>query len=174
MIALRMTLVMPSATNTRALTREATRILYEPIPTKPFLGRRTGRKFGAGYNIVYALLIMAVFGGVGYLLVKFAHFEWVHLIIFFVFISTASFLGFRLSRSIREIEVGEEAQTSVTMLRDFFYMPFVAVGRRISETYAQFNIISRFLDMFVELPLKTILGFVRRWGSFLNAKKDSF
>ena len=174
MIALRMTLVMPSATNTRALTREATRILYEPIPTKPFLGRRTVRKFGAGYNIVYALLIMAVFGGVGYLLVKFAHFEWVHLIIFFVFISTASFLGFRLSRSIREIEVGEEAQTSVTMLRDFFYMPFVAVGRRISETYAQFNIISRFLDMFVELPLKTILGFVRRWGSFLNAKKDSF
>ena len=73
-----------------------------------------------------------------------------------------------------EHEVGEEAQTSVTMIRDFFYMPFVAVGRRISETYAQFNIISRFLDMFVELPLKTILGFVRRWGSFLSAKKDSF
>ncbi len=174
MIALRLTLLMPSAENTRALHREITRILFEPVPTKPFLGVRPKKKFSAGYNIAYALAIIAVFGGFGYLLVQYARFEWIHLGIFFFFISTASFLGFRLSRAIREIEVGEEAQTSVTMLRDFLYMPFVAVGRRISETYAQFNIISRFLDMFVELPLKTILGFVRQWGSFLSAKKDSF
>lgn len=174
MIALRLTLLMPSAENTRALHREITRILFEPVPTKPFLGVRTGKHFGAGYNFAYTLAIIAVFGGFGYLLVSYAQFEWIHLAIFFFFISTASFLGFRLSRAIREIEVGEEAQTGVTMLRDFLYMPFVAVGRRISETYAQFNIISRFLDMFVELPLKTILGFVRQWGSFLSAKKDSF
>lgn len=174
MIALRLTLLMPSAENTRALHREITRILFEPVPTKPFLGARSSKHFGIGYNIAYTLAIVAVFGGFGYLLVRYAEFGWIHLTIFFVFISTASFLGFRLSRAIREIEVGEEAQTSVTMLRDFLYMPFVAVGRRISETYAQFNIISRFLDMFVELPLKTVLGFVRQWGSFLSAKKDSF
>ena len=174
MIALRLTLSMPNPSNTRALHREAVRILYEPVPTKPFLGRRTGNKFGKGYNAIYSLLVIVVFAGVAYALVRFARFEWVHLIIFFVFISTASFLGFRLSRSIREIEVGEEAQTGVTTVRDFFYMPFVAVGRRISETYAQINIVSRMLDMLVELPLKTILGFLRKWGSFLSAKKDSF
>lgn len=174
MIALRLTLLMPGPNNTRALNREITRILFEPIPSKPFLGKRSARKFGIGYNIAYTLAIVAVFGGVGYLLMRLAQFEWIHLAIFFVFISTASFLGFRLSRSIREIEVGAESQTGVTMLRDFLYMPFVAVGRRISETYAQFNIMSRFLDMFVELPLKTILGFVRQWGSFVSAKKDSF
>jgi len=115
---------------------------------------------------------LVVFGGISWLLVRYANFEWIHLVIFFTFISTASFLGFRLSRQIREIEVGDEAQNSVTMLRDFVYMPFVAVGRRISEGYSKLNIVSRFLDMFVELPLKTILGFVRRWGSFLSAKKD--
>ncbi len=174
MIALRLTLLMPSAENTRALHRTMTRILFEPVPTKPFLGVRPKKKFGVGYNVAYTLAIIAVFGGFGYLLVRYAQFEWIHLVIFFTFISTASFLGFRLSRAIREIEVGEEAQTSVTMLRDFLYMPFVAVGRRISETYSQFNVISRFLDMFVELPLKTILGFIRQWGNFLSAKKDSF
>ncbi len=174
MIALRLTLLMPDARNTRALNREISRILFAPIPAKPFLGKKEARNFGSGYNLIYGLMILAVFGGVAWLLIRYAGFEWIHLLIFFIFISTASFLGFRLSRSIREIEVGDEAQTSVTMMRDFVYMPFVAVGRRINETYSKINIVSHFLDMFVELPLKTILGFVRRWGSFLSAKKDSF
>ena len=171
MVALRFTLLMPDARNTRALNREISRILFAPVPSRPFLAGRK-KHFGAAYNFVYAITVLLVFTGVGWLLVRFADFEWIHLVIFFFFISTASFLGFRLSRSIREIEVGDEAQTSVTMLRDFLYMPFVAVGQRISETYSKINIVSHFLDMFVELPLKTILGFVRRWGSFLSAKKD--
>ncbi|MDR1970056.1 MAG: hypothetical protein LBQ11_01790 [Candidatus Nomurabacteria bacterium] len=173
MVALRLTLLMPTEGNTRALDREITRILFEPVPVKPYIRGRQ-KTFGAGWNTAYGLLVVAVFAGVTWLLINYANFEWIHLVVFFVFISTASFLGFRLSRSIREIEVGDEAQTSVTMIRDFLYMPFVAVGRKINETYAKINLVSRFLDMFVELPLKTILGFVRRWGSFLNAKKDDF
>lgn len=171
MIMLRLTLIMPDARNTKALTREASRILYSPLPTEPFItGHR--RSYGKAWNVIYALFVIGVFVTVGWLLMKFAHFEWIHLAIFFVFISTASFLGFRLSRSIREIEVGDEAQTSATILRDFIYMPFVAVGQKISETYSQINIVSRLLDMFVELPLKTILGFFRRWGNFMSAKRD--
>jgi hypothetical protein len=174
MIALRLTLMMPDARNTRALNREISRILYAPVPTRPFIGDRKNRSFNGAYNFIYTLTILAVFAGVGWLLVRYASFEWIHLVIFFVFISTASFLGFRLSRLIRDIEVGDEAQNGVSFLRDFLYMPFVAVGRRISEGYSKFNIVSRFLDMFVELPLKTILGFLRRWGSFLSANKDAF
>ncbi|MCL2280588.1 hypothetical protein FWC31_01745 [Candidatus Saccharibacteria bacterium] len=171
MIALRLTLLMPTERNSQALNQEITRILFEPMPSKPYMkGRR--KTFGTGWNIAYGALIVAVFSGVAWILINYAEFELVHLIVFFIFISTASFLGFRLSRNIREIEVGDEAQTSVTMLRDFLYMPFVAVGRKINETYARINIVSRFLDMFVELPLKTILSFIRRWGSFLSAKKD--
>jgi hypothetical protein len=173
MIALRLTLLMPTEGNSHALNREITRILFESTPTKPYIKGRQ-KSFGAGWNTAYGLIIVGVFTGVAWLLVNYAQFEWIHLVVFFVFISTASFLGFRLSRTIREIEVGDEAQTSVTMLRDFLYMPFVAVGRKINETYAKINIVSRFLDMFVELPLKTILGFFRRWGSFLSAKKDDF
>ncbi|MCL2451471.1 hypothetical protein FWD20_01125 [Candidatus Saccharibacteria bacterium] len=173
MIALRLTLLMPSSGNTHALNREITRVLFEPIPSKPFIKGRQ-KTFGVGWNTAYGLIIVGVFIGVAWLLMYYAHFEWIHLAIFFVFISTASFLGFRLSRAIREIEIGDEAQTSVTTIRDFLYMPFVAVGRKINETYARINIVSRFLDMFVELPLKTILGFIRRWSSFLSAKKDDF
>lgn len=171
MIILRLTLVMPDSRNTKALTREASRILYQPLPAQPFI---TGYKhhFGKVYNVIYGLVIIGTFCGVGWLLTRLAHFEWIHLVIFFIFISTASFLGFRLSRRIREIEVGDEAQTTASILRDFIYMPFVAVGQKISETYSKVNIVSRMLDIFVEMPLKTIVSFLRRWGNFMSAQRD--
>lgn len=172
MVALRLTLLMPDARNTRALHREISRILFQPPPDAPFLGRKKTRPYSKIYNFLYGLTIVAVFVLVAWLLVRYAAFEWIHLLIFFIFVSTASFLGFRLSRSIREIEVGAEAQTSITMLRDFIYIPFVVVGQKINETYSRLNIVSHFLDMFVELPLKTLLGFLRSWTSFLSAKKD--
>lgn len=171
MILLRATLMMPDQRNTKALTREMTRILYSPVPKRPFITGQQ-RHFSKIYNFLYFLVVVGVFAGVSWLLMHFAGFEWIHLLIFFVFISTASFLGFRLSRRIREIEVGDEAQTTATVIRDFLYMPFVAVGRYISETYSKINIVSRFLDMFVELPMKTIIAFFRRWGNFMSAKRD--
>jgi hypothetical protein len=173
MVALRLTLAMPSPLNSQSLRREISRILFSHIPSKPFLKKRD-QKFSVTYNIAYTLAILAVFSGVGWLLVHFAQFAWFHLFIFFFFISTASFLGFRLSRQIREIEVGTEIQSGVSMIRDVIYMPFVVVGRRISDTYSHINIVSHFLDIFVEMPLKSIIGFVRQWGNFLSAKKDDF
>ena len=92
--------------------------------------------------------------------------------IFFVFLSGASFLGFRLSRLIREVESIDSDQSSTSMVRDFLYMPFVVVGQKISETYAQMNIVAMVLDMAIELPLKTVLRLVRQWASFISSKKD--
>ena len=91
---------------------------------------------------------------------------------FFIFLSAASFLGFRLSRMIREIESIETHQNGVTLLRDFLYMPFVVVGRYLSDKYARVNVIALMLDMLIELPLKTILRLVRQWSAFISAKKD--
>lgn len=171
MILLRLTLAMPDSRNTKALNREAGRILFQPIPSAPTIGLAK-RNFGKIFNFLYLLVIALVFGGFSWILIQYAKFEWIHLAIFFVFISTASFLGFRLSRIIRQIEVGEESQTTASVLRDFIYMPFVAIGQKITETYSRFNIVSRALDMFVELPLKTIIGFLRRWGSFMSQQRD--
>lgn len=171
MVMLRLTLAMPDSRNTKALNREASRILFQPIPSAPSIAV-TKRNFGKFFNFLYVMVIALVFGGFSWALIQFAKFEWIHLVIFFVFISTASFLGFRLSRIIRQIEVGEESQTTASVLRDFIYMPFVAIGQKITETYSRFNIVSRALDMFVELPLKTIIGFLRRWGSFMSEQRD--
>ena len=100
------------------------------------------------------------------------HYSLLHLFIFFVFLSTASFLGFRLSGMVRELEVVDSNQGGIIVVRDFLYMPFVVVGQKISETYAQMNIVAMVLDMAIELPLKTVLRLVRQWASFISSKKD--
>ena len=94
------------------------------------------------------------------------------MIIFFVFFSTASFLGFRLSRMIRELEITRSASNGLTLVRDFLYLPFVTVGRWMSDKYSQINVVTLVLDMLIELPLKTVLRLVRQWSAFIDDRKD--
>lgn len=171
MVLLRATMMLPGPANTSRLVEQADRMLYQVEPSKQ-LTRRPGQEFGSGYNVAYGMLFVLVFGGVAYSLWHFLGFELLHLAIFFVFLSAASFLGFRLSRMIREIESIETHQNGVTLTRDFLYMPFVVVGRYLSDKYARINVVALMLDMLIELPLKTILRLIRQWAAFISAKKD--
>jgi hypothetical protein len=170
MILLRFTLRLPGDANTRVLTDMIDHLLYGDTNTVT-LSRASRSGFGMAFNIAYAFFFIAVFGGVAWLLFTLG-FSLLHLIIFFTFLSTASFLGFRLSRQIRELELVEGQQDGITVLRDFLYIPFVIVGRWISEKYARVNIVAMVLDMVIELPLKTILHLIRQWGVFITSKKD--
>lgn len=169
MILLRLTLVLPGYANTKALVDRIDAIFYGQ-PSQ-YLVRRRGGRFGIAFNIVYAAIIIGVFGLVSWWLITLG-FSALHLLIFFVFLSTASFLGFRLSRMVREIEVVDADQNGVTLLRDVLYMPFVVVGRWISEKYAKVNIVANLLDIVIELPLKTVLRLIRQWSAFISSKKD--
>jgi hypothetical protein len=170
MILLRFTLRLPGEANTRALTDTIDYLLYGDKHAIA-QSHRVGKGFGLAFNIAYAFFFVALFGGVAFWLITLG-FALVHLLIFFVFLSTASFLGFRLSRQIRELEVVEGQQDGVTVLRDFLYIPFVVVGRWMSDKYSRVNLVAMILDMLIELPLKTILHLVRQWGMFITSKKD--
>jgi hypothetical protein len=170
MILLRFTLRLPGSANTQALTDTIDDLLYGDKHSIA-LSHKASTGFGLAFNTAYAVFFVLVFGGIALWLMTIG-FSLLHLLIFFVFLSTASFLGFRLSRQIRELEVVEGQQSGITMLRDLLYIPFVVVGRWMSERYARVNLVAMILDMVIELPLKTILNLVRQWGSFITSKKD--
>ncbi len=170
MVLLRATLTTPPQANTIRLVAQADEMLYGTASRQ--ISRVSQSTFGAAYNFIYALIFLIVFSGVGWLLMTYFAFAIPHLIVFFIFLSGASFLGFRLSRMIREVEAVDSQQNSLTVLRDFLYMPFVVVGRWMSEKYAQVNFVSMILDMVIELPLKSILRMIRQWSSFISSKKD--
>ncbi|PID31760.1 hypothetical protein CR970_04050 [Candidatus Saccharibacteria bacterium] len=99
-------------------------------------------------------------------------FNIMQMIIFFVFLSTASFLGFRLSGMIRELELTAPQTGLFGSLRNFFYLPFIQAGQWLSGKYARLNIVGRILDIAIELPLKTLLRLVRQWVRFVNEKRE--
>jgi hypothetical protein len=171
MVMLQTTLILPGQANTDKLVEQAEHIFYDSDDTKSLVSW-SPYKFSPVYNVVYAICMFMVFFGVGFLLWKYLDFSLVHLLIFFIFLSAASFLGFRLSKMVREIETVDSSQNIVTVIRDFLYMPFVVVGRFISDKYAKINIVAAVLDMAIELPLKTVLHLIRQWSAFINSKKD--
>lgn len=170
MVLLRLTLALPGSANTKALTDRMDTLLYGPLQ-EPVRSKKNAGQYSDIFNAIYTLLIMTVFGLATWLLWN-LDFSPLHLLIFFSFLSTASFLGFRLSRMIREIEAVDAQQNGVTLARDFLYMPFVVVGRWISEKYAKVNVVALTLDMVIELPLKTVLRLLQQWGAFISNKKD--
>lgn len=170
MIALRMTHTLPGYSNTAALTDRIDAILYgEYVP----LMRRqlVGRRYGPIFSVIYTVLSLLVFGGAMWGLLM-LDFSLVHIAIFFVFVSAASFLGFRISRMIRDLEVVRGTSTSVTFIRDIVYLPFVVVGQWMSDKYNQINLVGTLLDMVIELPLKTVLRLIRQWAAFIDDRKD--
>lgn len=171
MLLLRLTLQLPGYANTTALTNRIDTMLYADR-TVLAKTQSASRRYGPIFSLVYVIISLAIFVAVIYGLLL-LNFSAVHIAIFFVFLSAASFLGFRLSRSIREIELVRSASGGITFIRDMLYLPFVVVGQWISDKYSRINIVAIILDMLIELPLKTILRMIRQWSAFIDDRKDN-
>jgi len=171
MLLIGLSLREPTQANAATLEERILAILFHPSVEAQLAGRRSPRRRRLIFNGVFAIICAAVFGGLGWSLARLG-FNVVQGVIFFVFLSTASFLGFRLSRIIRELILGSEHVGAATAFKDALSLPFVFLGQWLSTNYARVNLAAGLLDLFIELPLKTILRLVRQWISFVNEKKD--
>lgn len=171
MASLKLGIKVPSSANAVALRDYINTILY--TPNMPMLSsfRDPARKSSTLTKWIFSVLFLVPIGLTLYMLHS-LNFNIVQVLIFFVFFSTASFLGFRLSSLVRELELVTHQLGFLSSLRDFFYMPFILVGQWLSSKYAKINAVAYFLDIAIELPLKTVLRLVRQWTRFLNEKHD--
>lgn len=167
-----LTFKLPTTTNKLALEEYVESMLFtneRSTPLRINTMKPTGKSYA--FNVLYVLMFVAVFYLVADRLVA-LQFNIVQGVIFFAFLSTASFLGYRLTLQVKELEIVTTSQGVVSLIRDFLYAPFIFVGQRISYRFAKMNIIAQILDMAIELPLKTMLRLTRQWTVFLNNKKD--
>lgn len=172
MASLRLTMKLPRQANTQALSDYIDDVFYqsEEGVYKVYAKTPSGGSTLL-LNVIYGAMFIFVFSLVTVRLVLW-DFGPVHIFVFFLFLSTASFLGFRLSRLIRELEMVNTNQGFVAVVRDFAYTPFIMIGRWISDKYSRINVIALILDLAIELPLKTLLRLIRQWTKFLNDKAD--
>jgi len=162
---------LPGETNAKAIKAYADDMLFGDQSRVNLYPTIKDRTYPIGFKIAYAMLFLVVFGFVTYILML-LHFSIVQGLIFFTFLAAASFLGFGLSRIVRELELVTFKPGALTTFQDLLFTPFTFLGKWISEKYQKVNIVALVLDTIIELPLKTALRLLRQWTGFIDEKKD--
>jgi hypothetical protein len=171
MASLKLGLRPPSLANAEALGEYIDGVLYaNTLPPQSSL--RLGDHKVSGFTKLLTVLLFLVPFGILISLLAALQFNIVQGLIFVIFMSTASFLGFRLSRMVRELEIVTKQTSILASLRDFFYLPFILFGQWLSNKYSKVNAVGIILDLAIELPLKTVLRLFRQWTRFLSDKHD--
>lgn len=169
MATIRLGLVVPSTTNAHVTTNFMDALLYGESAPAPKIPRSPSRR--APVRIGYSILFFIPFV-VTYFILHALHFNLLQMAIFIIFFSTASFLGYRLSLLVREFRMAAGRVGTWSLLWDLFYLPYITLGQWLASRYAEINVVGEVLDLFIELPLKTVLSLVRQWVRFLSERHE--
>lgn len=174
MVAIGLGVRTPGRRNTEVIQDYLKRILY--VTSEPPISYRVRRRVASStltgiFNVVYAVTFLVSFSILIYILQRLGY-NPVNGTIFFIFISAVSFFGFRLLESARELEMVENRKTLLSVLLDFFYTPFIRVGQWLSDKYSRLNLVTFFLDLAIEMPLKSSLRVLQQWVGFIRDKQE--
>jgi hypothetical protein len=164
----------PGKRNTEVIESYLGRILYrtDDPPLRYRIKKRVSSPtLTTAFNTVYAIAFLFSFSVLVYIL-RAIGFNVVNGIIFFIFLSAVSFFGFRLLQSSRELEIVPPRRSLISVMFDFFYIPFIRVGHWLSDKYSRLNVVTFILDLAIELPLKTSLRVVQQWAGFIRDKQE--
>ncbi len=173
MMAGALSLTKPGRANTKAVLSYVERILYstgQPLKYR-FKKDRTSRTLHRWFAAIYTVLFLVPLAGVVWGLHALG-FHYVDGIVFFVFLSAVGYLRFRLLQTSREMDIIDRPTTLWSAVGEFFHLPFATLGRWLSDRYQRLNLVAFILDIAIELPLKTTLGVLRQWVSFIRDKRD--
>jgi len=173
LIILRLGFKLPGNTNAKAIRLYAEDMLYGDQDQPNLYPAVKNNTYPVSFSIAYGLMFLIIFALVINILAILG-FNIVNGTIFFIFLAAASFLGFRLSRIVRELELVTARGGLISTIQELIFAPFTFLGKWISDKYQKVNIVAMALDTFIELPLKTGLRLIRQWTGFLDDMKDQF
>jgi len=129
--------------------------------------RRSERIFDTFFTVFsIALVIFAI-----WLLIRLG-FNFVSITLFFIFVSAVSFLSFRIRTASRELVMIRKREDAVTSVVELVFLPFIRMGRRMSNELTRHNPMLFALDFLIETPFKTLIKILRSWFNFVSKKKE--
>jgi len=169
----------PGRENSFRILKNIQTILYDE---KPLLGeglivRKKPSKTDPILWAVFILLWLATFalsfGAIVFVLSKLRVNPLSQAILIF-FLAIVSFVSFRINRTAHMYIVKDKKETIGALLFDFFFMPFIQVGSRLTSAISQINIVLFIFDFIIETPFKGIFAFVEQWLLFLRTQREKF
>lgn len=100
------------------------------------------------------------------------NFSWLSKIIFIIFFSLISFAGIKIRERAKELSVEEEKAGFFSFIFDWFFLPFVRLGRWLSSQWTRYNIIIVLLIALIDLPLQIFVEFLEQWRYFIKEKRE--
>lgn len=152
-------------------------ILYqsEPNTWQPLILRKTTTRIDPVMNLIFITLWLAALvltlGSMIYVL-TFLHFKLVSQTVFVFFLMIVSFICYRINQTAHMYTMQTNKNSFKSVLFDFFFVPVIQAGRRLTENISKINIFLFFFDLFIETPFKVIFGFFEQWFLFLRAQRE--
>lgn len=165
----------PGTDNSKLILKFINQLLFSENPQLGdrlvlSLKKRQGGVFNTVFNILWLISFGLSFGAIIYVLTL-LNFNVISQFIFIFFLAIVSFLAYRISLLANVYRVGEK-QGLRTLFVDFFFMPVIRVGRKLTQSISQVNIFLMAFDFLIEAPFKLLFAFFDQWFHFLHRKTE--
>ena len=166
----------PDKNNTKRIYDKIMSIIFvdKPELDRPLLLSLKPDKRHPVLNFIFTALWLGAFivsfGLIIYILNRF-QFSVASQGIFIFFMAMISFFTYRISQTASSYTIPAR-QSFLAPIMDFFFMPIIKVGRRLTEGLSQINVFIYVFDYLIETPFKEIFGFLEQWFFFLQTKRE--
>jgi len=164
----------PRKENLEKVIMETMKITYESAKKDVYKIKFLPKQ---GYIIkgVIFLLYLATFFGVFWLVwegLNKLNFSWLSKIVFILFLSLISFAGTRIRLRAKELSVEEGGTGIFGFILEWFSLPFVQLGKWMSNQWARYNVVIVMMVALVDLPFQIFIEFLEQWRYFIKEKKE--
>lgn len=177
MIIVGLLIKTPARENSFKILKKIQTILFdeEPQLENPLVVKKTPSRTDPLLWAVFLTLWLATFalsfGAIIFVLSKLAVNPFSQAVFIF-FLAIVSFVSFRINRTAHMYTIRDKRDDLGSLLFDFFFMPFIQVGSRLTLAISQINIILFVFDFIIETPFKGIFAFFEQWLFFLRAQRE--
>ena len=167
----------PSRENSFKIQKKIDSILFEENPTlaEPLIVHKIPKKTDPILWSLFILLWLTTFaisfGALIFLLTK-LKVNPISQGVFVFFIAIVSFISYRINRTANMYMIKDKKENLASLFFDFFFMPFIQVGRRLTLAVSQINILLFIIDFIIEAPFKGIFAFFEQWLLFLRTQRE--
>lgn len=167
----------PNRDNSMKILRKINTVLYEetPVLDKPLILKKKQSKTSPILWSVFIILWLATFalsfGFIMFILTKLG-LNPLSQAVFIFFLAIVSFVSFRINRTAHMYLMKEKKDNLGSLIFDFFFMPVIQVGRRLTMAISSINILLVMFDFIIETPFKGIFAFFEQWFLFLRTQRE--
>lgn len=177
MVVVALFIKTPGRENSLRIWDKIKSIIYVSGPNswQPLILRKSPKKVDPILSFIFIVLwfaaLILTLGSIVYIL-TWLNFTLVSQAIFVFFLLIVSFICYRINQTAHVYSMQTDKQSLGFVLFDFFFLPVIHAGRRLTENISKINVILFFFDLFIETPFKVIFSFFEQWFIFLRTQRE--